>query len=209
MEINFEKQQKIARNNKLIALAGVVFVLILSFILLFIVFCGYHVEKPILEKKIVTTGLDSVLLSSIKLSSDTSDYILLYSVDSMPVVVNEHSYDSTIGVLLYVGIWVFVVLVICGVFMVLLKVLKFENDLNLKIFDVYRDIYKETEMWALAERKKKFEKEEENKALGLREGDDGGLEYKKFDLEKKKIELKHKHELEIKDRDIELKKIGK
>lgn len=104
---------------------------------------------------------------------------------------------DTSVILLYCCILVFIAFSLWGAFTILLKVLKFENDMKSKILDVQKEIYKEEQMWAVAKQKKQQEFEDKKKEL--RQNKEAWNE-----LEKERTKLKYDQELALKDKEIQL-----
>lgn len=75
-----------------------------------------------------------------------------------PVVTTDKEYSNISCVLMYIGILVFISLALWGAFTSLFKILKYEHEMNSKLLDVQKDIYKETQMWELTKEKKEYEK---------------------------------------------------
>lgn len=101
------------------------------------------------------------------------------------ITANKISY--TTAILLYCCILVFIAVSLSGSFIILLKVLKFEHDMKSKILDVQKEIYKEKQMWKLANEKKQQEFEDKKQELDLN---------KKAwnELEKERAIFKYEHE---------------
>lgn len=153
---DIKKLKKINSYNKVGALALVVFVLCISGLLIKIGIDNYN--NATLKK---TNKTENVILhhraNFHKTDSATpGDH---HPVRNTPVRVNEETftYTYTPSILMFIAIIAFVALSLCGSFAMLSKVLTSENELNSKMFDVHRDIYKEREMWELTQEKKEHE----------------------------------------------------
>lgn len=158
MENKINEKLKISKSNKIWGLVGVAIVLFLSFTLVCIGLCKFNPEKVVLEKTIVTKGLDNIQLNILRVPLDTtSNCILPIDIETIPVVETENVYNNTISVLLYTSILLFIVLSLWGTFTILLKVLKSEHEINSKILDVELKIYNEQQMWEITKQKNKTE----------------------------------------------------
>ena len=209
MESKINEKLKICKRNKIGGLACVAIVLFLSFVLVNKGVNKINSEKGILEKTVVTKGLDNVQLNILEVPLDTtSNCILPIDIETIPVVETENVYNNTISVLLYTSILLFIVLSLWGTFTVLLKVLKSEHEINSKILDVELKIYNEQQMWKISEQKNNYENEiSKEKASSEKEEKDNDLTRRIWEfneIEKIKLELKYAHELELKEKEKEI-----
>lgn len=163
MEEKIKGRLKISLCNKIGGLVGVAVVWVLSFILVNNAIDKFNTEKGVLEKKIVTKGLDNVQLNILNVPLDTSNCILPIELETIPVVETEIVYNNSISVLLHISIILFIVLVLWGAFTFLFKVLKSEHEINSKVLDVELDIYKEQKMAYISNGKKENNNAEEEK----------------------------------------------
>lgn len=200
--INLENFSEKIKCNKNYALTGVLIALLLSCATIVVGLIKYNPDKPIIDKTVVTKELNE------KPFCKTTCCKLLHNVESASFKITETNYDNSANLLLYASILVFMFLSLWGTFTVLLKVLKSESEINSKIIDVEKEIYKEKQMWELAKLKNEHELEENKK---IREHNDAEIEYKKkeiglrkeeFDsIEKVKLEMKYDHELKLKGKE--------
>ena len=208
MESKINEKLKICKRNKIGGLACVAIVLFLSFVLVNKGVNKINSEKGILEKTVVTKGLDNVQLNILKVPLDTSNYILPIEVETVPVIATEENYNNTANVLLCVSALMFIILALWGAFTFLLKVLKSEHEINSKILDVELKIYNEQQMWKISEQKNNYENEiSKEKASSEKEEKDNDLTRRIWEfneIEKIKLELKYAHELELKEKEKEI-----
>lgn len=119
-------------------------------------------------------------------NSATSEHSTTIEREPIKTIESTATYSNTQLILSYICILVFVSLSLWGTFTILLKALKFENNLYIKIFDLKKDIYKEAEMWELTLKKKEYESKEKEQILDYRMKE---LAYKKNELEFRKDEF--------------------
>ena len=171
--------------NKIGAVILVVAVLSLSFIL---IFKGIDIYKDAALKQ--TSKTENVLLhhSAKSHKTDSATPRHHHPAKNTPIKVNEEisTYSYAPGILMCTGIIAFVALSLCGAFTMLSKVLTSENELNSRIFDLHKDIYKEREMWELAKEKKERELDYKHKELAYKI-----QEWEKFEKVKKEFEHNH------------------
>lgn len=124
---------KINRHNKFRTFSLVIVVLVFSFVLLLLGICNY---TPGMNLDTKTTEL--VPYERTVATSEKS----VIAKQSVPMKVTE-KYQSTVLCLLFICVLTFISLSVWGAFTILFKVLKNETDLNMKILDVHKDLYKE------------------------------------------------------------------
>ena len=201
MESKINEKLKICKRNKIGGLACVAIVLFLSFVLVNKGINKINSEKGILEKTVVTKGLDNVQLNILKVPLDTSNYILPIEVETVPVIATEENYNNTANVLLCVSALMFIILALWGAFTFLFKVLKSEHEIELKVLDVELEIYKEKEMWELTKNKKELDlKLEKDTGLGLKYRE---LQIRKLEEECKTFDEKCVAQNDVKNNTIE------
>lgn len=190
---------KINNLNKLVSIVLVFGALFLSFKAI-----SYSMEDgtPMIKSKSETEYVQDMSYSQ---EAETIAYESSNKTKMEPIKVTEEVYS--INILWYINIIVFVSFSLCGAFTVLLKALKFENEMNSRLMDVQNDIYKETEMWKLAKQKKEYESNT-SKVSELNDSPKKDKEVqKKIDefegIEKVKLELKYKHELSLREKEIQ------
>jgi hypothetical protein len=136
------------------------------------------------------------------------------AAEYVPIKIIEEDYTNAPMVLMYLSMLVFISISLWGSFTALFKVLKSEHEMNSILFDIQKDIYKETQMWELTKQKKELENntskasEKDNSPKIDKEVQKRIDEFEK--IEKVKLELKYKHELELKEKEIQaLKEMAK
>lgn len=189
---------KINNLNKLVSIVLVFGALFLSFKAIIYSMDG----TPMIKSKSETEYVQDMSNSQ---EAETIAYESSNKTKREPIKVTEEVYS--INILWYINIIVFVSFSLWGAFTVLLKALKFENEMNSKLMDVQKDIYKETEMWKLAKQKKEYESNT-SKVSELNDSSKKDKEVqKKIDefegIEKVKLELKYKHELNLREKEIQ------
>lgn len=127
---------RINRNNKYRAIALVVSALVFSFVLLGCGIYKYGPDEYKVKKVTESDVIENTVLTSCHPTKVT---------ESLPVTVSEESYSPVIWIQT-VCVLAFVSFSLWGAFTVLLKVLKSEYDVNMKILEVLKDVYKEEEM---------------------------------------------------------------
>lgn len=155
--INLEIFSRKAKCNKNFALFGVFIALLFSCAIIVVGFIKYNPDKPIIDKTVVTKDLND------KPSCKTTCCALSHKMESAPVEITETYYNNSANLLLYTSILVFMFLSLWGTFTFLFKVLKSESEINFKILDVQKDIFKEQQMTAISNGKKENNKEQEDK----------------------------------------------
>ena len=212
MEEKIKEKLKICKRNKRLGLFGVTIVLTLSFVLVNKGINKINSEKGILEKTVVTQGLDNVRLNILKVPLDSSNCILPIEVETVPIIATEENYNNTANVLLCVSALMFIILALWGAFTFLLKVLKSEHEINSKVLDVELGIYKEEQMRQIADRKNDKEYNDKIRELNSAENQRGlkylELNYKKEEfngLEKVKQEFEHNLKVNKQDGNTETK----
>ncbi len=161
---NFNEQfTRNNKHNKWIAIAAVIVTLSLSFSLVYVGFTDNNSKSSVPCKEVTTVGLNNTAQMDYKVSSDTTLNATL-NIQQTPIEITDKHCCRITDILPYIGIIVFVVLSLWGAFTVLLKTLKYENEMNVKIFDVHKDIYKETQFRELVSKKevKKVNESEDN-----------------------------------------------
>lgn len=123
---------KINRHNKFRTFSLVIVVLVFSFVLLLLGICNY----PSINLDTKTTELVPYERTVATLEKS------VIAKQSVPMKVTE-KYQSTVLCLLFICVLTFISLSVWGAFTILFKVLKNETDLNMKILDVHKDLYKE------------------------------------------------------------------
>ncbi len=146
MEEKIKEKLKICKRNKRLGLFGVTIVLTLSFVLVNKGINKINSEKGILEKTVVTQGLDNVRLNILKVPLDSSNCILPIEVETVPIIATEENYNNTANVLLCVSALIFIILALWGAFTFLFKALKSEHEINSKVLDAQLYLYKEQKM---------------------------------------------------------------
>ena len=195
-----KKYQKVNYLNKFVILVITLIVLYFSFNL---VDRGIEISKnysPIIENHTVTDFMHHQCSVS---KSDSATCAVM----SPPTNTTQDDYSIAPCMLMYIGILVVVSFSLWGLFTALFKVLKSEHEMNSKLFDVQKDIYKETQMWELTKQKK----EQENNTSKVSEKDSSPKIDKEVqkridefeNIEKVKLELKYKHELDLKEKEIQ------
>ena len=162
-ENNFTKHEDIKKllnitmRNKKIACIGVCIALALSFTIICCLIQDKHNDGKLLKPTITTSEIQHFSTST----SDSLNCKLPTKIEN----ITEKSYNNTPIILLYVSVSLFVFLALYGSFSILVKVLKSENELNTKIFDLEKELYKENKIWELTCAKKEYDslKDEEKK----------------------------------------------
>lgn len=180
--------------NKRFALIGVLLSLILSCGLIYHGMCIYDSKDSVLDNTTTTKYVPIKQICAKQHADTTTCCKVLYGVESVPEVVTENNYNNATNVLLCISALIFIILALWGTFTFLVKVLKSEQEINSKLFELYKDIYKETKMWELTKQKNEYENEKfkslkpQEKSFKEIELD---LKIKEFqEIEQKKILLK-------------------
>ena len=159
---DFGTLKDINKKNKKSAIIGVLVALILSWCLIVIgVFC-YPPKTPQkqIRKELVTKHNECI--------KQYSQIVCCRSQqkgDNVPVMITEVHYDAAPRALFYCCVLVFMALSLWGTFAALLKVLKSENDVNIKTIDMMSRLYEECQMWKLTKEKKEYELNSKEKEL--------------------------------------------
>ncbi len=184
------------------------YTLLFSFVLVLLGIC--KMEPATLSHESIVTK-DSLYIHHIcgatKIDTIKADTIVCYGpfvTKDLPIVTMDKVYSNISCVLMYIGILVFISLALWGAFTSLFKILKYEHEMNSKLLDVQKDIYKETQMWELTKEKKNYENN--NKTNDSSETDkEIQRRIQEFEkIEKVKLELKYNHELELKEKEIQI-----
>lgn len=152
--IEIYKALKKTKCNKIFAIIGVLLALVLSCVIIII---GLNDDKSGTAKQRLDKSIEAITNTP---PSDTACCAWHHKTKSIPIEITEKDYNNTDNTILYISILAFILLSLCGTFTVLLKVLKSENDINSKILDIQKDIYKEKQMWELMKEKKQQESKE-------------------------------------------------
>ena len=151
--------------NKRFALIGVLLSLLLSCGLIYHGMCIYDSKDSVLYNTTTTKYVPINQICAKQHADTTACCKVLCKVESVPEVVTENNYNNATKVLLCISALIFIILALLGAFTFLVKVLKSEQEINSKLFELYKDIYKETEMWNLTKQKKEYELKEKFELL--------------------------------------------
>ena len=184
------------------------YALVFSFVLVFWGIC--KMESATLSHESTVTK-DSLYMHHIcgvaKTNTIKADTIVCYGpfvTKDQPVVTTDKVYSNISCVLMYISILVFISLALWGAFTSLFKILKYEHEMNSKLLDVQKDIYKETQMWELTKEKKEYENNNQTNDSSKKDKEIQRRIQEFEKIEKVKLELKYKHELELKEKEIQI-----